>query len=65
VDVSLNDTLITPSENTYGMAYLEATLNYGDEAKRGHMTAALFYKDRPSAINDTQSDANIGIKILE
>jgi hypothetical protein len=43
VDVSLNDTLITPSENTYPIrAYLEATLNYGDEAKLGHLTAGLF-----------------------
>ena len=64
VDVSLNDTLITSSENTYPYrAYLEATLNYGEEAKRGHMTAALFYKDTPNSIDDTQGDGNSGLKI--
>jgi hypothetical protein len=64
VDISLNDTLITPSENTYThKAYLEATLNNGDKAKRGHLTAALFHKDSPSAIDDTQGDANNGLKI--
>jgi hypothetical protein len=38
VDVSLNDTLVTTSENTYSFrAYLEAMLN----GKRGHLTTAL------------------------
>ena len=35
VDVLLNDTLVTPSENTYPYrAIIESTLNYGLEAKR-------------------------------
>lgn len=64
VDVSLNDTLITPSENTYPYrAYLEATLNYGEEAKKGHLTAALFYSDTSNHIDETQGDSNGGLKI--
>ena len=35
VDVSLNNTLVTPSENTYPYgAYIENTLNYGNDAKK-------------------------------
>ena len=37
VDVSLNDTLISPSENTYAYrAYIESTLSYGRDAKKSH-----------------------------
>ena len=51
VDVSLNDTVITPSENTYPYrAYIEATLSYGEEAKKGHLSAALYVKDTPNKI---------------
>ena len=43
VDISLNDTLVTNSENTYPYrAYLEATLNYGREAKKSHLTSAFY-----------------------
>ena len=46
VDVSLNDTLVSPSENTYPYrAFFEATLNYGKDAKEGHLSSALFYGD--------------------
>ncbi|PVD35060.1 hypothetical protein C0Q70_06341 [Pomacea canaliculata] len=64
VDISLNDTLITSSDNTYPYrAYLEATLNFGSEAKKGHMTAALYYRDSANHLDDTQGDANAGLKI--
>jgi hypothetical protein len=66
VDLSQNDTLITLAENTYPyISYLEATLNYGDEANRGHMTAALFYKGNQSTIDDMQGDANTGLNYVE
>ncbi|XP_025116122.1 uncharacterized protein F54H12.2-like [Pomacea canaliculata] len=64
VDISLNDTLITSSDNTYPYrAYLEATLNFGSDAKRGHLTAALYYRDSANHLDDTQGDANAGLKI--
>ena len=63
VDISLNDTLITPSENTYPYrAYLEATLNYGREAKTIHLSSALFYRDSSNHLDDTQGNANKGLR---
>lgn len=64
VDISLNDTLITSSENTYPYrAYIEATLNFGREAKKSHLTSALYYRDSGNHLDDTQGDANSGLKI--
>ena len=63
VDVSLNDTVITPSENTYPYrAYIETTLSYGKEAKNGHLSAALYVKDTPGYVSDTMGDNNEGLK---
>ena len=63
VDISLNDTLITPNENTYPYrAYLEATLNYGREAKTSHLFSALFYRESSNHLNDTQGNANKGLR---
>ena len=63
MDISLNDTLITPGENTYSYrAYLEATLNYGREAKASHLSSALFYRDSSSHLDDTQGNANKGLR---
>ena len=46
VDVTLNGTLITSSNNTYAYrAYIETLLSYGPAAKESQLTAALFYKD--------------------
>jgi hypothetical protein len=64
VDVSLNDTLITPSENTYPYrAYLEATLNYGTDAKQDHLSAACFESDTPPNVAATSGSDNNGLKI--
>lgn len=63
VDISLNDTLITASENTYPFrSYIEATLNYGREAKKSHLTAAFYYRDSSNHLDDTQGDENWGMK---
>lgn len=63
VDVSLNDTLITPSENTYPYrAYLESTLSYGEEAKSSQLTNALYYADTPGHVTDTQNNDNVGLQ---
>lgn len=63
VDISLNDTLVTNSENTYPYrAYIEATLNYGTEAKKSHLTSAFYYKDTSGQFESTQGDDNEGLK---
>lgn len=64
VDISLNDTLISPSENTYPYrAYIEAALNYGKDAKRSHLTAALFHRDSSNHFDDTEGNENSGLKV--
>ena len=61
VDVLLNDTLVTPSENTYPYrAVIEATLNYGREAKTSHLTSALYYQDTPEFLESLDEDVNKG-----
>ena len=46
VDVHLNDTLVTPSSNTYPFrAYVETLLSYGAEAKKTQLSSQLWYKD--------------------
>ena len=46
VDVHLNDTLVTPSSNTYPFrAYVETLLSYGAEAKKTQLTSQLWYND--------------------
>merc|ERR1711989_295140 len=59
VDVWLNDTLVTASENTYATrAYLEALLHYGPDAKRGHLSSALWYADTAGKMTSTTRDNN-------
>jgi hypothetical protein len=62
-DVSLNDTVVSPSENTYAYrAYLETELSYNAEAKNGFLSAALYAKDTPEHMDATQGDDNTGLK---
>ena len=64
VDVSLNDTLISPSENTYPYrAYIESTLSYGRDAKKSLLTSALYYRDSSHHSDDTQGNDNSGLKV--
>ena len=61
VDVFLNDTLVTPSENTYPYrAIIESTLNYGQEAKTSHLTSALYYQDTPGFLEARNRQTNHG-----
>ena len=47
IDVKLNGTLITSSNNTYPYrAYIETLLSYGHDAKSSQLTSALYYKDQ-------------------
>lgn len=53
VDISLNDTVVTDSTLTYPYrAYIEAALSYGNEAKKGYMTSAMYYRDTPGKFDD-------------
>ena len=46
IDVKLNGTLITSSNNTYPYrAYIETLLSYGRDAKSSQLTSAMYYKD--------------------
>jgi len=45
VDVKLNDTLVTSTNNTYSYrAYLETLLSYGPAAKQSQLTSSMYYK---------------------
>ena len=63
VDVYLNDTLVTPSSNTYPCrAYVETLLSYGAEAKKTQLTSQLWYKDTAGHMDATQeNDGNAGL----
>ena len=59
----LNDTLVTPSSNTYPFhAYVESLLNYGAEAKNTQLTSQLWYKDTTGHMEaTTENDGNVGL----
>ena len=63
VDVYLNDTLVTPSSNTYPFrAYVETLLNYGEEANKTQLTSQLWYKDTADHMEaTTENCGNIGL----
>ena len=63
VDVYLNDTLVTPSSNTYPFrAYVETLLSYGAEAKNTRLTSQLWYKDTAWHMEATiENDVNVGL----
>ena len=65
--VYLNDTLVTPSTNTYPYrAYIETALSYGSDAKETRLTSQLWYKDtagRTDSVALADDDtANAGFK---
>ena len=44
VDITLNDVLITPSNNLYAYrAYIENLFSYRVEAENSHLTASIFH----------------------
>ena len=63
VDVYLNDTLVTPSSNTYPFrAYIDTVLSYGAEAKNTQLTSQLWYKDTAGHMDATTVDSgNTGL----
>jgi hypothetical protein len=67
VDVYLNDTLVTPSTNTYPYrAYIETALSYGADAKETQLTSQLWYKDTAGRMDSValadDDTANVGLK---
>lgn len=61
VEISLNDTLVTPSTNTYPyLAYIDTLLSYGVQAKEAQFTSTLWYKDTAGHMNATDN-ANEGM----
>lgn len=52
VDVYLNQKCISPPSNNYAYrAYIENLLNYGDLAKKSHLTSSLWYADDAGKFN--------------
>lgn len=61
VDVYLNQKLISPPNNTYPyISYIETLLNYGKDAKKSHLTSALWYSDDAGKMNNIEANGNIG-----
>ena len=61
VDMSLNDTLITPSTNTYAYrAYMENLLSYGPAAKESQLTSELYYEDAAGQFDILPNNENAG-----
>ena len=60
VDLSLNNTLVTQSNNTYPYrAYIESLLSFGKEAKESQLLSNLWIKDTAEAF-DTNAAGNVG-----
>jgi hypothetical protein len=66
VDLKINDTLVTSTNNTYAYrAYIETSLSYGIAAKKSQLTAAMYYKDNANSMDEGNPHAeNAGNKAL-
>ena len=62
VDVSLNETLITPSSQTYPYrAYVENLISHGDDAKESQLGSVLWFKDTKKHMDSLSLNDNIGM----
>ena len=58
IEIKMNDTLVSSSNNTYAYrAYLETLLSYGPAAKTSQLTSALYYKDIGGAMDEANPHA--------
>ena len=58
IDLSLNGTLVSISNNTYPYrAYVENLLSYGEDAKNSQLTSELYYQDSAGHFNDIPNAA--------
>ena len=63
VDVSLNETLITPSSQTYAFrAYIENLISYGEDAKKTQLGSVLWFKDTKTKMDSLVLAENTGLK---
>ena len=64
VDISLNNTLVTPSENTYAYrAIIENILNYDRGAKKSQLSSEFYYRDTSFKFEDSKlGGENSGFK---
>ena len=59
MDISLNDTQITSSNNTYPYrADLETLLSYGPDAKASQLSSSMYYKDTAGAMDEIAAVAD-------
>jgi hypothetical protein len=62
LDISLNNTLVSSSTHNYAYrAFMETLLSYGTEAKRAHLTSALWVKDTPGQTERADFTNNRGL----
>ena len=60
IDVSLNGTLVTSSENTYPYkSFIETLLTYGADAKQSQLSAGMFYKDTAHKMDLLEGNAGM------
>lgn len=60
VDVYMNQKCITPPSSCYNYrAYIENLLNYSSDAKRSHLTTAVWVEDTPGHMDSTSAE-NVG-----
>lgn len=63
VDVFLNNVHVSDSACNYAYrAYIESLLSYGSDAKRSHLTAALFYKDDAGELDERQGNSGFNAR---
>ena len=67
VDVKLNDTLVSSTNNTYPYrAYIETLLSYGPSAKKSQLATFMYYKDVSGSMEESNpldaAAANTGMK---
>lgn len=65
IDVYLNQKCITPPSNHYGYrAYIENLLNYGDTAKKSHLTSCMWYKDDCKLFDKAENTGHVARKSI-
>ena len=63
IDVSLNNTTVSTSNNTYAyQAYLETLLNHGTDAKKSQLQMGLYFKDKAGQHDKVKTDESDSYK---
>ena len=63
VDISLNNTNISTSTNTYGYrSFLETMLNYGKDCKDTQMGLSMYYEGHGADFPYTTDDKNVALQ---